>query len=274
MTKLQPKIKIDTYYHLANLISVSGDTFEFKDQFKDLDGNWNPKLKAWMIPLSSKLKTPTDLISYISKPTYNIKLTTLETPTEYFDVVGDTYEYRNKLRELGGVWINNKKLWRFKDSVIMSVMDFVDEISLIKKLDIEFNLETRFDSKFLFNLFNSAGKTLKYPKIRLLVSCNEKNKRNIEILLKYNPKNTKVILIYNDNKIIGEIYANYIKTTSIIDVVGTIENLAKTPFDELKNFGLVTGRCPFCYKELSKEESVLYGYGPVCARNFGLKPPY
>lgn len=124
MTKPQPKIKIDTYYHLPNLILVSGDTFQFKNQFKDLGGNWNSKLKSWEIPISSTLKSPTDLIKYISKSTYNIKLTTKWSPNGYFDVIGDTYLSRNKLKDLGGNWINDKKSWRFSDSAIMKVMDW------------------------------------------------------------------------------------------------------------------------------------------------------
>jgi len=40
----------------------------------------------------------------------------------------------------------------------------------------------------------------------------------------------------------------------------------------IANYGNLTGSCCFCHKALDNDDSVAVGYGPVCAKNYGL--PY
>ncbi len=49
-------------------------------------------------------------------------------------------------------------------------------------------------------------------------------------------------------------------------LVGMSRNPAQTAAD----YGKLTGRCCFCNKKLEDEKSTSVGYGPVCAKNYGL----
>lgn len=54
---------------------------------------------------------------------------------------------------------------------------------------------------------------------------------------------------------------------------GAIRNLTgrtKLSLDEAKEFGVLTGTCVFCARELTDERSIEAGYGPVCADKNGL----
>jgi len=45
----------------------------------------------------------------------------------------------------------------------------------------------------------------------------------------------------------------------------------KNPEEIAKEYGRLTGNCCFCHKELSTDNSLEVGYGPICADNFNLK---
>jgi hypothetical protein len=54
---------------------------------------------------------------------------------------------------------------------------------------------------------------------------------------------------------------------------GLLEGLARfaaSPAEVAADHGRLTGRCCFCNGPLKDERSTAVGYGPVCARNFGL----
>lgn len=274
-----PRIRVFISRHFPNTIEISGDTKNYRNQIKTLGGIYQIKGRYWtlklpktsVLPLSTKGQKEV-LIKQITKAAPAIRLTTLNIPTDFFDVIGDTYQHRNELKKLGARWVGEHKAWRFRSERIMDVMDFVDTIAGPTIVPIvEYNIETSFDANFIFDLFKMGGKTLKFPKIRLLLNCDPE----VVITLKLKTGEPGVIYVYGQkSKILGYIYPKFLVDLSGLDMIQTLENLAKTPLEELKRFGLLTGRCPFCYKMLSKEESVLYGYGPVCARKFGLDPPY
>ena len=269
-----PRIRVFISRHFPNTIEISGDTKNYRNQIKILGGVYQTKVQYWIL----KGHAPSSvqkLIKQITKAAPAIRLTTLNVPTNFFDVIGDTYQHRNELKKLGARWVGERKAWRFKSERIMDVMDFVDTIVGPTIVPIvEYNIETLFDAKFIFELFKIGGITLKFPKIRLLVNC-ERSDQAVTITLKLKTEEPGVIYVYGQkSKILGYIYPEFLVDLSGLNMIQTLKNLSKTPLEELKRFGLLTGRCPFCYKELSKEESVLYGYGPVCARKFGLEPPY
>ena len=56
-------------------------------------------------------------------------------------------------------------------------------------------------------------------------------------------------------------------TTDVIDV---LVRLGSDPATVAAEHGKLTGSCSFCRQPLSDERSTVVGYGPVCAKHFGL----
>jgi hypothetical protein len=52
--------------------------------------------------------------------------------------------------------------------------------------------------------------------------------------------------------------------------LASINAIAADPAAAAKAYGVLTGNCSFCRKELTDAGSVEVGYGPVCARKYGL----
>lgn len=55
------------------------------------------------------------------------------------------------------------------------------------------------------------------------------------------------------------------------ELVPTMKALAVNPSAAGKAYGQKTGICCFCGSPLKTTDSVFYGYGPVCAENYGLE---
>lgn len=55
-------------------------------------------------------------------------------------------------------------------------------------------------------------------------------------------------------------------------ISGLLARLNAEPTKVLANLGKQTGKCCMCNKGLTDDASIHFGYGPVCAKNFGL--PY
>lgn len=53
-------------------------------------------------------------------------------------------------------------------------------------------------------------------------------------------------------------------------VVSLVKEFAANPEDTAGKYGRLTGGCCFCSKSLDDERSLKVGYGPVCAKHFGL----
>ncbi len=53
-------------------------------------------------------------------------------------------------------------------------------------------------------------------------------------------------------------------------VTGVLAEIAANPAEALGRLGLAQGQCCFCGKDLTDEASTTHGYGPVCAKNWGL----
>jgi len=53
-------------------------------------------------------------------------------------------------------------------------------------------------------------------------------------------------------------------------LVETLRAIGADPATAAKTYGQLTGHCSFCAKELTDAGSIEVGYGPVCARKYGL----
>jgi len=54
------------------------------------------------------------------------------------------------------------------------------------------------------------------------------------------------------------------------DIIKFLKSFAANPARIAAEYGHVSGACCFCNTKITTDESVTVGYGPVCAKNFGL----
>lgn len=54
------------------------------------------------------------------------------------------------------------------------------------------------------------------------------------------------------------------------NLVRVLSELAERPAEVAAAYGHLTGNCCFCHKSLTDERSTSVGYGPVCAKSYGL----
>ena len=122
---------------------------------------------------------------------------------------------------------------------------------------------------------NDKGKALKYPKVRLLTQ----EERYVQ--LNFKPDQPNKIDVYVDGWQ-GHGYrkfAGWIEDEKIIpyrddrmtdDVKLTIQQLSLDPIGTAKAMAGLLGVCIYCGSRLTTPESKFVGYGPVCAKNWGL----
>jgi hypothetical protein len=67
----------------------------------------------------------------------------------------------------------------------------------------------------------------------------------------------------------GNFHAS-MKNTAPANLIESLQHMAKDPTGYARVFGQKTGSCCFCTKELTTTESMTRGYGPECAKKFGL----
>ena len=136
--------------------------------------------------------------------------------------------------------------------------------------------------KPLFDQFATAkGNGLKYPKIRL-----HSAEKDLNIILSQAGSKSKFpgsISIcspggFGDNIFYGRISENSTIQWNKYDAPYSVQDAIKellfafidNPAETAKLYGHATGHCCFCGTQITTDESLTVGYGPICAENFGL----
>jgi len=126
------------------------------------------------------------------------------------------------------------------------------------------------------SLFEHAmTQRLKYPKIRLLTATSE------TVVLRragQKSKHTGSIQILSEGRYLSNTYfgridplGNLLPSRSMTaEVLELLGRLALNPAEVALEYGKLTGHCCFCDRALSDARSLSHGYGPHCARVFGL----
>lgn len=136
----------------------------------------------------------------------------------------------------------------------------------------------------VYALFEKAKEHLKYPKIRLLMENGPQfvSKPLMLALAGAKSKTPGVINVtdggkYGENIWYGRINqdGNFepnkkIPSDDLDKVVGILAALALDPAKTVAGHGKLTGNCSFCDLPLTADNSTAVGYGPICAKNFGL----
>lgn len=137
--------------------------------------------------------------------------------------------------------------------------------------------------KPVFQLFETASKNLKYPAIKL----NTADKK--PVMLKpagVTSKNNGAIYVsdggpYGNNQYYGKITpeGNFqakfgLSPEKVNPIKELLGELAIDPAGVAAKAGHMTGACCFCKKALTDPQSVKAGFGPICAKVWGLLDQY
>jgi hypothetical protein len=127
----------------------------------------------------------------------------------------------------------------------------------------------------LVALFATAGKSLRFPRITFQTSAGTVRIQRAGSQSRYNGD----LMVtdgeaFGSNKFYGRIERHDGTWVPGRDasqaVLEVIRAIAANPAEALDRMGKAEGRCCFCGKDLTAEESTTHGYGPVCAKNWGL----
>lgn len=129
----------------------------------------------------------------------------------------------------------------------------------------------------LFSHFDTAAEHLKYPKMILQPSSDfpalkisragEKSKFPGALNLSAASGDSWFGRLHRDGSVQWSKYATAEQRTSILEI---LQRLASDPAGYASAVGKLMGSCCFCKKDLTTSESLLAGYGPVCAKKYNL----
>lgn len=134
----------------------------------------------------------------------------------------------------------------------------------------------------LFNFFQNTAKKLKKPKVRLITPRTKTEFTLTYAWHNYSGQNRVFAAIANPWKPIGNInakgdwtYQRDIEKSSALREIATeilnhTRQFATDPETLAKTHGKQFNYCCFCGAELTAEDSVAVGYGPICAEKWGL----
>jgi len=132
--------------------------------------------------------------------------------------------------------------------------------------------------KGVFDLFAVARKNLKYPKVTMAIESQPVQLSLAGPNSKY--KNKVMVtdgMPYGHNRWFGTVDSDgrwepsKSVTVEDMELVGLLlVQLSEDPAKTASEYGRLTGNCCFCNAKLTDDHSTAAGFGPVCAKNFGL----
>jgi hypothetical protein len=131
----------------------------------------------------------------------------------------------------------------------------------------------------VIDLFNTASKNLKHPKVRLQLPDGKPIALAIAGPASKYPGTVNV----TDGKKFGENVwygrvdtkgkwelSSKVDTQTAVSLTALLVNFAANPAKVASLYGKQTGSCCFCARDLTDERSVSVGYGPQCASKYNL----
>lgn len=127
----------------------------------------------------------------------------------------------------------------------------------------------------LYLLMHAAKGNLKYPKLNLLLPDEEKTPIKLNIAGERSCRPGLINIVTADRVWLGRVdeQGNWDHRDDGHDyaTVGKfLKRLSQDPATVAAEYGHVTGCCTFCSRPLTDNKSLTVGYGPVCAKNYGL----
>jgi hypothetical protein len=138
---------------------------------------------------------------------------------------------------------------------------------------IPHNTET-FDFAKISSLFTIASGHLKYPKVRLMIGDEEIVLSKAGTKSKWTGSiNVTSLGSFDERSWYGRIGTDgqLIKSGKMTDqIVSVLRRFSADPAKVASEYGLLTGNCCFCRKQLTDKRSTEVGYGKVCAGHYSL----
>lgn len=130
----------------------------------------------------------------------------------------------------------------------------------------------------IFALFQKAGGHLKYPAIVLAIDEDRKNDVRLSIAGARSrfPGSVNVALTQEETfagriQVSGQFEPSAsINAARAEAIASALKAFAAAPAEIAAKFGKLRGRCCFCTMPLRDEISTAVGYGPQCAKHYGL----
>ena len=130
--------------------------------------------------------------------------------------------------------------------------------------------------KGVYDLFGHASEHVKFPKI----TFSTDRLGVIRLALAGQRSKYKGKIMMTDGRRFGENqWFGFIDTNGEFkagkdplrdEQIEFLEHFSTDPVRIAKEYAQESGHCCFCHKELTDEKSTVVGYGPVCAKNYGL----
>lgn len=188
----------------------------------------------------------------------------------YFPARGNTYAIKDQIKAVGGRWDADNKVWMVPEHRA----DYVD--SLMKQHGIVAPVrEENLNFEGISKLFSESQ--LKKPVIKLQAADGAGIRLSVAGGQSKEPGSIIVTTDarYEDRTYIGRIslsgvYTGAFRYAAQKPVVECLKAFSANPVAVAREYGRKTGSCCFCSKELTDKRSLLVGYGPICAGNYGL----
>lgn len=138
------------------------------------------------------------------------------------------------------------------------------------------------DLKPVADFINAAkGRGLKFPKVSFLLSPTQTVTLSVAGEQSKAPGAVQVKMAgvhgtgYYENKWVGRVTVagmveGPLAGAQYANVREALKEIAADPAKAAKEYAALTGACSFCNTGLTDEGSIEVGYGPVCAKRFGL----
>lgn len=126
----------------------------------------------------------------------------------------------------------------------------------------------------LVSLLTRAGENLKKPKVTFM---NDFSELQISLAPATGRNPGAIYLKANLGDYVGKVSSRgslqllrSLDEATNAQYTQLIDDLNADPVNAAINYGAKTGRCCFCHLPLKDERSTAHGYGPTCAKNWGL----
>lgn len=144
------------------------------------------------------------------------------------------------------------------------------------------------DFSGVYDLFQRAAKHLKYPKVTLLTDDGvplqlyvSGPRSKMPGVVNIRDASTAEERAYDDAVWYGRVTSDgtWHQSGRLTEdqkprlklIAKLLKEFAKNPEEIAAEYGKLTGNCCFCSRALEDERSTEVGYGPVCAKRYGLK---
>lgn len=170
-------------------------------------------------------------------------------------------------RKKYGHWTNKQDFWaRAKYAKVLGLVGFKPHRDYTGYQQVLDNLK-------------KAGQKLLHPKIHLVMEDGE------PLVLSLHKSQDKITLTDGEAYPLNAWYGYVVEGGNLIlskhidperkaKVLKVMMAYKADPVGTVASYGHQTGRCSFCHKTLTDPQSVAAGYGPVCAKKYGLLTNY